>query len=60
MEHEKFDAALEKEDLFSYNEERANHYAATCLKFAAIVATLMWVLKVKLVSSHFLGKHFAD
>ena len=37
MEHEKFDAALEKEDLFSYNEERANHYAATCLKFAAIV-----------------------
>ena len=46
MEHEKFDAALEKEDLFSYNEERANHYAATCLKFAAIVATLMWVLNI--------------
>lgn len=46
MEHEKFDAALEKEDLFSYNEERANHYAATCLKFAAIVATLIWVLNI--------------
>ena len=46
MEHEKFGAALEKENLFSYNEERANHYAATCLKFAAIVATLMWILNI--------------
>lgn len=36
----------EGESLFSYNEGRANHYAVACLRFAAIVAAIMWALNI--------------
>ena len=32
--------------LFQHNEEQANHYTALCLRLAAIVAAVIWMLNV--------------
>lgn len=33
-------------DLFQHNEEQANHYTALCLRLAAIIAAVIWMLNV--------------
>lgn len=46
MEREKPGAVPEEEDLIAYNEQRANHYAAKCLRICALVAVAAWVLDI--------------
>ena len=46
MVHNQLGITSEGESLFSYNEARANHYAVACLRYAAAVSALMWLLNI--------------
>ncbi|MBQ6716756.1 MAG: PP2C family protein-serine/threonine phosphatase [Clostridia bacterium] len=40
------ESSLPKSSLLRLNEERANHYTALCLRIAAVIALLMWILNM--------------
>lgn len=33
-------------DIYSYNEKQANHYFASCLRYASLIVVLMWLLNI--------------